>query len=450
AYAVEVEVFRGAGVALGGLGEVGGDAGGVYVVVDVVSGEVGQDFAAVGGLPPEEAEGELVGVVPVHFLGDEVVHAGALVDLRELPVVAEGVGVPADARGDAVLLLEVALADEELANEGFAVGEVEVGLDPHAAYDLPAAFFDALANLVVHLGIFFGNPCRVLRGGLAEGVAGVLVHELQGGGEGALDDVYGFGARPEPGGVDVGVAGLVDDGLGEDRVKGGEDLLRFAEGGVEGGLVAGFEGLEVDCRYCFFYFGEEIFARGGECGQDVCCGDALDADVFGVGAGCGGVGVGFDLEVDAGKGFFVHRVEELDGYEDLVAGLGWFEKDDGFEVVAEGYAAAVEVDDLGHGAVAGGVELEPDAGTGDVVAVEGLGDFNDAAVPDGVLGGFGPGLNQWPTGVVEGGGFAVGDVAGVKAPFAGGQGVEHLEGVQLCDRGGGEVFLLPDGGEGLG
>ena len=146
--AVEVEHLGGAGVALGGFGEVGGDAGGVNVVVDVVGGEVGEDFAAVGRFPPEEAEGKLVGVVPVHFLRDEVVHAGALVDLRELPVVAEGVGVPADAGGDAVLLLEVALADEELADEGFAVGKVEVGLDPHAANDLPAALFDALRESV--------------------------------------------------------------------------------------------------------------------------------------------------------------------------------------------------------------------------------------------------------------------------------------------------------------
>ena len=215
--AVEVEHLGGAGVALRGFGEVGGDAGGVDVVVDVVGGEVGEDFAAVGRLPPEEAEGELVGVVPVHLLRDEVVHAGAFVDLRELPVVAEGVGVPADAGGDAVLLLEVALADEELADEGFAVGEVEVGLDPHAADDLPAALFDALADLVVHLGIFFGDPGGVLRGGLGVGVAGILVHELQGGGEGALDDVDGFGAGPEPGGVDVGVAGEVDGGLRRGR-----------------------------------------------------------------------------------------------------------------------------------------------------------------------------------------------------------------------------------------
>ena len=46
--AVEVEHLGGAGVALRGFGEVGGDAGGVDVGVDVVGGEVGEDFAAVG------------------------------------------------------------------------------------------------------------------------------------------------------------------------------------------------------------------------------------------------------------------------------------------------------------------------------------------------------------------------------------------------------------------
>ena len=116
----------------------------------------------------------------------------------------------------------------------------------------------------------------------------------------------------------------------------------------------------------------------------------------GLGRVGGGVGVGFDLEVDAGEGFFVDGVEELDGDEDFVAGLGGVEEDDGFEVVAEGDAAAVEVDDLGHGAVGVGAELEPDAGAGEVVAVEGLGDFDDAAVPDGVLGGFGARLLQGP------------------------------------------------------
>ena len=44
----------------------------------------------------------------------------------------------------------------------------------------------------------------------------------------------------------------------------------------------------------------------------------------------------------------------------------------------------------------------------------------------------------------------MGDVAGVETPFARGEGVEELEGVELGDGGGGEIFLLADGGEGLG
>jgi len=143
-------------------------------------------------------------------------------------------------------------------------------------------------------------------------------------------------------------------------------------------------------------------------------------------------------------------VEELDGDEDFVARPGGFEEDDGFEVVTEGDAAAVEVDDLGHGAVGVGVELEPDAGAGDVVAVEGFGDFDDAAVPDGVLRGLGFGGDEGPGGVVEGGGFAVGDVAGVETPLADGEGVQGFEGVERLDGGGGEVLLLANRGEGLG
>ena len=177
---------------------------------------------------------------------------------------------------------------------------------------------------------------------------------------------------------------------------------------------------QVDGGDGFFYFGEEVFARGGECGQDVGGGDALDADVFGVGAGWLG-GIGFDLEVDAGEGLFVDGVEELDGDEDLVAGLGGVEEDDGFEVVAERYAAAVEVDDLGHGAVGVGVELEPDAGAGEVVAVEGLGDGEGLAVPDGVVRGFAARGDGLPGTFVELDGFAVGEIAGVHLPRAVGQ-----------------------------
>ncbi len=114
----------------------------------------------------------------------------------------------------------------------------------------------------------------------------------------------------------------------------------------------------------------------------------------------------------------VDGVEELDGDGDFLAGLGRVEEDDGFEVIAEGDAAAVEVEDLGHGAVGVGVELEPDAGAGEVVAVEGVGDGVDLAEPDGILGGLAGNFLCLPGGVVEGDGFAVGDVACVRLPGA--------------------------------
>ena len=79
----------------------------------------------------------------------------------------------------------------------------------------------------------------------------------------AADGVNGFGARPEPGGVDVGVAGEVDLRLREDGLEGGEDGLGFAERVVEGGLVACGEGFEVDGGDGLFDFGEEVFAGSG-------------------------------------------------------------------------------------------------------------------------------------------------------------------------------------------
>ena len=166
-------------------------------------------------------------------------------------------------------------------------------------------------------------------------------------------------------------------------------------------------------------------------------------------AGGGVVGVGLDAQADALEGFDVDGVEEFYRYEDLVAGPGGFEEDDGLEVVAERDAAAVEVDDLGHGAVGVGLELKPDARARDVVAVEGLGDFDGAAIPDGVFGCLAVRGDELPGGVVEGGRFAVRDVAYVEAPAASGKLGEGLEGVQRGERGGREVLELALGREGL-
>src|SRR5215475_1871417 len=55
----------------------------------VTAREVSQNPAAVRGLPPEKFQRELVGFVPTHFLGYEVIDSRLLVNLRQLPVVSE-------------------------------------------------------------------------------------------------------------------------------------------------------------------------------------------------------------------------------------------------------------------------------------------------------------------------------------------------------------------------
>ena len=107
-------------------------------------------------------------------------------------------------------LLEVALAVDELADERLAAGDVAVGLEPHAADRLPAALGHALLDPLEDGGIVLLDPGIGLGGGLVEGEIGVALHQVEHGREGAPDLAAGLGERPEPGEVDVGVAGQAE------------------------------------------------------------------------------------------------------------------------------------------------------------------------------------------------------------------------------------------------
>ena len=202
-------------------------------------------------------------------------------------------------------------------------------------------------------------------------------------------------------------------GLLEHGLEGLKLLAGTGERGVELRLVVGVESTEVDHRDCMLQRREILWRVLRESGDEKGGREEFGAEICGVGTS----GSEVDLQGCAGEGFFVYGVEEFDGDEDLVAGFGLIEEDDGFEVVAEGYAAAVEVDDLRHGAVGVGVEGEPDARAGEVVTVEGFGYFNLSVVPDSLVGRIAAGFDDGPVAVVEIEGFAVGKVAGVVTPL---------------------------------
>jgi hypothetical protein len=89
-----------------------------------------------GAVDPDPAERVVVGrrvAVPGQLLGQEAADAGAAHELRELAVVAEHVGVPEHLGAAPELLLEEALAVQELATRDSPAGQVAVRLDPRPA-----------------------------------------------------------------------------------------------------------------------------------------------------------------------------------------------------------------------------------------------------------------------------------------------------------------------------
>src|SRR5690606_25756787 len=192
-------------------GVVGGDRLNQAVVTafGIVEG-VRQDLAAVDALPHEEVVREGVCLAPGHLDGEEVLDAATEQDLRHGGGEAEDVRQPCRRVTDAEGALEVALAVEELADIGLAAADLAVRLDPHAADRLPAAFLHALLNLLEQLRIVLLDPGVCLRGGLVEDEVVVLLHQPDLRGPGAASLAARLCDRPQPGEVDMGVAGEHD------------------------------------------------------------------------------------------------------------------------------------------------------------------------------------------------------------------------------------------------
>ena len=237
AHTVEIHHFIQAGRVLSRLLEVRREAHRIEACIRVSVWKIRQHLAAVRRLPPEELQRQRIGFVPRHLLGHKIVDPRQAVDLRQLPVVAEGVRVPSNAHIHAVILPVPAFANEYGARDGFAVGHIQVRFHPHAADNLPPALLDSLLDLLIDLWIFVGQPSVILRGRLGKCVGEILVHQLQRSGERALHHVDGLGPRPEPGCINVRITGLKKSRLFEQRTQRFKARLRGAQRGIKSRLI---------------------------------------------------------------------------------------------------------------------------------------------------------------------------------------------------------------------
>ena len=199
--------------------------------------EMREHLGAVDALPEEGVIRDAVDLVPRELGGHEIVHAGLFHDLRQCAGIAEHIRQPQDFIILAEFLAEEALAVQELAHERLAGGQVAVGLEPHAALDLPAALRDALLDLFVHLRIALLEEIVQNRLAGHELIAGKLVHELEHRCKGAHDLFAGLRDRPPPRHVDVRMA----DTGGDDVARAAhffieifrDILLRTLDGGIK-------------------------------------------------------------------------------------------------------------------------------------------------------------------------------------------------------------------------
>ncbi len=228
---------------------VRGDLG----VVRVDRREVREHPCPVEALPPERVVGEDVLLVPRQLLRDEAGHPTLCEHLRQARGIAEHVGDPHLVAAAAETLLEVALAVHDLTDEALPRRQVHVRLDPHPADRDPLPALDALDDLREQLGMTLLHPGVLLGLRAREPVLGVVVHQRHRRGEGAGALAHGLAQRPQPGRVDVGVAGGDDPvgalrrrTLGQPRrqqTAGTDDVGQRVEGGHDGAHQAGTTGI---------------------------------------------------------------------------------------------------------------------------------------------------------------------------------------------------------------
>ena len=207
----------------------------VVAVHRIVEG-VGKHAAAVEAFPPEEVVGEAVGLGPVHLDREERVDARLTQQLRQRAREAEAVRQPADAVARAELRLEIALPVEELAHEALAGRHVGVGLDPHRADGFPLAALHCFLDGLEEIGVVALDLVVIGGRRLVEDEARELLHQLQRGVEGAARLAAGLVIGPQPGEIDMRMAG--DGELALLRIAGFQRLELLAQR-LKGGDDAG-------------------------------------------------------------------------------------------------------------------------------------------------------------------------------------------------------------------
>ncbi len=163
---------------------------------------------------------------------DEHLEAGKPHQLGQGGGVAEGVGKPDDLWRHPELVLVVFRALDDVAHEALARGDDDVRLEPERALDLEPAGLDLHPDALEEFGIVGLEIIEQHALVVHEAVVFIFVHQREGVGHGTGHLLSGLANAPEPGHVDMGVAGG-DDFRHRIGVGLGVDGIGAFAGGVE-------------------------------------------------------------------------------------------------------------------------------------------------------------------------------------------------------------------------
>ncbi len=326
----------------------------------IVRREIRQHLRPIRRLPPEQPERQLIRIVPMHLLRHKIIHPRPLVDLRQLPVIPKRIRIPPNPRRNAILLLEVSLPHQQLPHQRLAARKIQVRLHPHSTDNLPSTFFNPLLDLRIQIRILIRHPLAVLRRGLCKGIVRIFIHQLQRSRKRPPHRIDRLGSRPQPRSINVRIAIQINLRLLQHSVQWRQNLLRLMQRRIKRTLVRGLQSIRINGRHCGFHNRQQIPSRCRQRRQHIRGRKALDAYIIRIWP-CirRRISTRLNAQRHTFKGLVVHRVQQFDSDQHLVARLGGLKQNDGLEIISQRNPPSIEVDDLRHRAIRGGVKLKP-------------------------------------------------------------------------------------------
>ena len=329
-----------------------------------------------------------------------------------MPVITERVRVPTYTRCLPIQLVKRSLAHHELSHERLSIGHIQIRLQPHPTDQFPTAFRYSLLDLGIHRRVFIRHPLAISRRRLCVRIARILTHQLRRCAKRTLHHIDRFGPWPQPRGVYVRVPCKVQRSRLQQWPQRQQRRLRLLERSIKAGLIRPVKSLQVYFAHCLEQSSPVRTRSRRKRRNHRRRHYKLLSQVLRIRP----IRRELNLQYDAIEVLAIHRLQQLDGYQNFVARLRITKDVNWLKVFAHRHAPSVEVDDLRNRAIRIVPEVKADLCSAKVITIQGLRHFDQAPKPHSLLTRRRLRLHQRPARIIQRRRLAMRHIARVKPP----------------------------------